>query len=103
MTPKEYGETALSELRKAGAEKGSCRIVEREKHELNLESDRLTLLRTTFDTSLHLLAIKGGRRGATSVNRVDRKGIGDAAKLVMELAEASQPDPANDIAEPQPR
>jgi PmbA protein len=90
---------ALERLRAAGAEQGVCELVLAEKRELTVDAGRLNLLRTTFDTSLRLLALRELRRGSSTTNKTDRESIDAAADRTVALAGSSEPDPANGIAE----
>jgi len=102
MTDREIARYALRRCREAGAGKAVCTLTFGEKKELNVEVGRMTLLRTTFDASLGLLALDGDRKGTTSINKLDSAAIDAAAERAMSLAGSSQPDPANEIAEAQP-
>ena len=93
---------ALECLKSAGAQKAACDLRIGEKRELNVETDRLTLLRTTFDVSLRLLALTEDRKGTIAVNKLDRSSVQGAARQAVDLARSSEPDPANEIAEAQP-
>ncbi len=92
----------IDKLKRAGAEKVECSVSFSEKKELNIDSGEMTLLRTTFNTSLGISVIKDQKKGSTSINKTDKGSIDQAVEQVMELAKASQPDEALDIAEKQP-
>ncbi|MDP6569606.1 MAG: TldD/PmbA family protein [Candidatus Marinimicrobia bacterium] len=92
----------IDKLKRAGAEKVECSVSFSEKKELNIDSGEMTLLRTTFNTSLGISVIKDQKKGSTSINKTDKGSIDQAVEQVIELAKASQPDEAFDIAEKQP-
>ncbi|MGA1874642.1 MAG: TldD/PmbA family protein [bacterium] len=92
----------LDALKKAGARKAQCVLRNRERNELNLESNRLNLLRTTFDTAISLAAVLDEKRAAISLNKTDKDSLDEAVRQVIELARASEADSANDISEKQP-
>ena len=92
----------IDKLKRAGAEKFECSVSFSEKKELNIDSGEMTLLRTTFNTSLGISVIKDQKKGSTSINKTDKGSIDQAVEQVIELAKASQPDEAFDIAEKQP-
>ena len=92
----------LNSLLKAGAYKAQCRSTLVDKHEMNLELSEITLLRTTFDTSVSLMAIRDHKKGASSINKSDVASLEQAAQEVLAIADASAPDEAYDIAEYQP-
>jgi len=90
--------TALRELMSAGAEKASAEVTRSMKYEMNVESGDMSLIRTTEDVSVRLLAIKDDRKGTVALNKTDGASIADAAKEAVALANAAAPDAANDIA-----
>ena len=92
---------AQNSLLEAGAEKVQCSLEKSEKHELNVSSGEVSLLRTTFDTKLTMTGILNNQKGQVTINKVDEISILDAVSQVIEFAESTQPDPANDIAEKQ--
>ncbi len=92
----------IDNLKKAGAEKVECSVSFSEKKELNVDSGEMSLLRTTFNTSLGISAIKDQKKGSTAINKTDKVSVDAALKQVMELTNASNPDEAHDIAEHQP-
>ena len=93
---------AQESLLKAGAEKVQCSLQENEKDELNVAAGEVKLFRTTFDNNLTLTGILKNKKGSTTINSLDKKSIDVAVKQVIELAESSQPDKANEISEKQP-
>jgi PmbA protein len=99
---REIARYGLEALLRSGAEKAHCVVSFVEKHEMNVDAGEFSLLRTTFDTHVGLTAIKDGKKGQTGANKSDRESIDRAAADVLSIAEASQPDDANDIAEKQP-
>ncbi len=94
-----YAENALL---KAGAEKVQCHLRKSEKNELNVASGEINLFRTTFNTNLYLTGILKNKKGTLVINNLDKDSIDEAAKQVIELAQSSKPDEANDISENQP-
>ena len=89
---------ALRELLAAGAEKANAEVTRSMKYEMNVESGDMSLIRTTQDVSVRLLAIKDNRKGTVALNKTDRASIDAAAKEAVALADAAQSDDANDIA-----
>lgn len=100
--PKQIAKYGLNALLKAGADKAQCSLTLTDKHEMNVELGEFTLLRTTFDTRVGLTAIKGNKKGSTSINKSDNNSLDTAAADVLAITDASAPDEANDIAEAQP-
>ena len=89
---------ALSHLTLLGAKDASAQAVTSRKTEFSIEGGRFTLLRTTLDHSLSLLAIKDQRRGTVSGNSFDEAAIASACADCVASADAGQPDPAWEIA-----
>lgn len=100
--PRETARKGLEALLSAGADKAQCRLTISDKHEMNVESGEINLLRTTFDTRFSFTAIKDRRKGQTAINKTDSQAIQGAMADVMAIASAAAPDDANDIAERQP-
>ena len=96
----EYG---LKTLKKKGFQKSECLLSCTRKDELNLNSGEISLLRTTEDASLTLTGILSDRKGSITINKTDKQSIDDAACSVLEMAESSQIDRANDISPCHPR
>ena len=101
MNGRDAAELALGALRKAGSEKGVANVRVGEIKELNIDGGELTLLRTTFNAAVNLIAFTEDRKGATSVNKLDADSIRSAAEQTVSLARSSEPDPANEISEEQ--
>ncbi len=99
---REIARYGLNALLKAGADKAQCRLTLNQKHEMNVDVDALSLLRTTFDTQVNLTAIRDGRRGNSRINKSTPEAIDEAAKEALAIASSSEADDANDIAEHQP-
>ena len=91
----QYCMDALSEK---GSDKSQVVLKEAEKHELNVDSDEISLFRTTYNTELDLIGIDGNKKGSTSVNKTDREAIDDALERVEDLVATSSEDEAYDIA-----
>ena len=99
MTRQDIAEYAIEALKRAGADKASCRVVCGRKEEFNVEANKFSLLRTLFDDVLSLKAICGGRKGVAAVNKLDRDSIDRAVSDCISLASSASPDEAEDIAE----
>lgn len=101
MESKELVIYGLDSLKKAGAQKSQCTFSKSEKYEMNVDAGEMSLIRTTYDYRMDFTAINNNKKGSMVMNRVDRHSIQEAVKEVLELAAASEPDPANDISEKQ--
>ena len=102
MTKKELVEYALGRLTSKGAEKAVCSLNDSEKKELNVESDAMSLFRTTFNADLRLTAFVENKKGTTSLNKLNTEAIDSAVDLALELARSAEPDQAHEIAEKHP-
>ena len=100
--PRETTRRGLEALLSAGADKAQCRLTISDKHEMNVESGEINLLRTTFDTRFSFTVIKDRKKGQTAVNKTDPQAVQGAVGDVLAIAAAAAPDDANDIAERQP-
>ena len=102
MQGKNILEYTIDELKKQGADKVSCSLSNSEKKELNIEHGEMSLFRTTFNSSLSIEAVVDGKKGSTSLNKIDKESIDKAILQVIELSKSSNPDECYDIAENQP-
>ena len=101
MNLKETLSYALDRLLKSGMDNAEGMINESEKKELNIESGKISLLRTTFSNSLRLEAIKDKKQSSISINKLDKRSIDDSLSKLMVNVESSQVDDSNDISEKQ--
>ena len=92
---------AIDKIIESGADKAQVMLQKKEKNELNMETDKINLLRTTFDNNLFLTAIKDNKKGSISINKLDELSIDNAVIDLMNITKASQEDKANDISEHQ--
>lgn len=99
--PKDIAKLGLARLLEAGAEKAQCSVSQSEKHEMNVDAAEFSLLRTTYDTNVAMMAIKDGRKGTSVGNKTDEQDLSAMSGEVLQMADASQPDEANDIAQGQ--
>lgn len=100
--PEQVARQGLYSLLKSGAAKAQCSVTLTDRHEMNVDSGELSLLRTTFDTRASLTAIRDGKKGTSSGNMSDAESLEKAAAEVLSIADASKPDDANDISASQP-
>ena len=92
----------IEAMLEAGIQKAQCTLHDSSKDEFNVDSGEISLLRTTNDTSLYLMGIIDDKKGSISINKTDTESIDRAVKEVLDLAESSEADSANDISELQP-
>jgi PmbA protein len=91
----------LEQARKQGADHAQCDLITSRKHELNVNHNTISLLRTTFNTSLNLSVIKNQRKGGVRLNKTGPAEISTAVKDAMEIARSSKEDPAYAVADKQ--
>lgn len=99
MKNKEAGSYILTSLTAAGADKADCNISCIRMDELNIENGNINLLRTIFNTSITMKAIKDRKSGIVRVNSSDKDTLDKAVSDCMEAAEVSLVEEAEDIAE----
>ena len=99
MNPQEAVEYIIETLKKRGAEKVQCSVMDSEKKELNIDAGEMSLFRTTFNSSVGFTIYKDNCKGSTSINKLDKDSIDAAIDDVIELANSSEPDEAYDIAD----
>lgn len=102
MTNRDIADKCIAEFKAAGMDKSKIVINDSEVRELYFNNGEISMLRTTFNTSVQLTAIKDDKKGATSTNKTDPESVANAVKDTISLAESSNPEPANDISEFQP-
>ena len=101
MSNKEIIQYTIRQLEKHGTNQSSCTLSNSEKQELNIEHGEMSLFRTTFNSSLSIEAFIDGKKGSTSINKLDKNSIDNAVFKVIELSKSSEPDDCYGIAEHQ--
>ena len=94
----EIAEYTLKALKNCGADAAQCIVDRSKKDELNVDGGKFSLMRSTFNTSISMKAIKGGKKGVTSINQATKEAIDEAATQCIAAAESSVPDEAEQIA-----
>ena len=103
MNQSDIANYCIEKLKQAGADKSQCAVSFSEKKELNVETGEMSLFRTTFDTNIGLSVIIDKKSGSVTINKTDKESINEAVYKVMDMAQSSQPDDANDISPFQPK
>lgn len=101
MNLKESLSYALDKLLDLGVDHAEGVINESDKKELNVESGKISLFRTTFSNSLSLEAIKDFKQSSININKIDKNSIDSAISSLIENVKSSQSDEANAISEKQ--
>tara|TARA_Y100001970_G_scaffold101867_1_gene127961 strand:- start:661 stop:1947 length:1287 start_codon:yes stop_codon:yes gene_type:complete len=101
MNLKEALSYALDRLLDSGLDHAEGVITESEKKELNIESGKMSLFRTTFSNSLSLEAIKDYKQSTINVNKIDKDSIDKSIASLIDSVNSSQIDEANAISEKQ--
>lgn len=94
----EIAEYTLKALKDCGADAAQCIVGRSKKDELNVDGGKFSLMRSTFNTSISMKAIKDGKKGVTSINQATKEAIDEAAAQCIAAAESSVPDEAEQIA-----
>ena len=98
-TNRDIAEYTLEALQKAGADNAQCIVADGNVDELNADGGEFSLMRTLFNSSVSLKALKDGKKGTISVNKTDKETIDNAVKDCIATAESSVADSAESIAE----
>ncbi len=87
------------DLLRAGADAASVRWSRTDKQELNVEWDEVSLLRSTHEQNLQLVALADGKRGMLRANDLTPDATKRSIEDVIEMARSSRADDANAVAE----
>jgi len=98
MTAQDIARYALDKLGQSGAQAYSAAAHTVEKREFNVDGGLFSLLRTTFDKHLDLVAIKDHRRGKVLINDFSMEAVDEAVRDCLASAQASAEDPAWQLA-----
>ncbi len=103
MENRELALWCIDNVIKQGADKAQCILRNSKKYELNFGNEGISLLRTTIDANIALVAIKDGKKSTISLNKIDEDTINAKIKELMDMCESAEVDECNDIAEFQPK
>ncbi len=98
MTNQEVAQYTLQALQAAGADAAQCIVSQGKTDELNVESGKFSLLRSLFTSTLHIKALKGGKKGSIRINRLEADVIDSAVAQCMAAVESAAADEAEQIA-----
>jgi len=98
MTDNRTIEYCLEALLRAGATKAQCKLTKSKQYEMNIEHGEVSLLRTTLNSGINLTAIKDGKKGDITINKVTEEYIEEGIKNLMALLENAEEDECVDIA-----
>ena len=87
----------LKSFSSAGADMAECRITDTVKTEFYYQSGKVSMIRTNFDTSVSMKAVKDGKKGVTSTNSTVREVIDGCIEQTMTALLSSVPDDAEGI------
>ncbi len=91
-------EKALSQVKAKGADQAMVSVSSTIAKEFNIESNRLTLLRTTFDQNLRLKTLLDQRQAVVGGNQFSPEAIQSLAQDSFTAAQASPQDEGNGFA-----
>ena len=72
---KDTARFVVDEAKARGADCVQCIARESRKEEFNMDGGRFSLMRTLFDREVSVTVLKGGRKGAVSINRFDEDAL----------------------------
>lgn len=98
-TNQEIAIYALEALKKAGADHAQCMVATGKTDEFNVDGGEFSLMRSLFNSAISLKALKDGKKGIITANRLDKESIDNAVKDCIAAAESSVVDEAESIAE----
>lgn len=98
-TNQEIARYALEALKKAGADHAQCMVATGKTDEFNVDGGEFSLMRSLFNSAISLKALKDGKKGIITANRLDKESIDNAIKECVAAAESSVADEAESIAE----
>lgn len=98
ITNKEIAAYTLDALKKAGADHAQCIVSTDKVDEFNVDGGEFSLLRTLFNSSIVMKALKDGKKGVISANKLDKESIDKAVQECIAAAESSVSDEAESIA-----
>ena len=96
---KEVASRVLAEMKALGADYAQCIVRENRKEEFNVDGGRFSLMRTLFDRSVALTALKDQRKGVVQINRFDEDALRAAAADCIAACESAEPEPAWEFAQ----
>jgi PmbA protein len=99
MVDKDILRYCLDSLKDNEIDKSQCILTRKSKYEMNVESQKVSLLRTNFENDLNIIVIKDDKKGSISINKIDQSSIDEAIKNVIELSKTSQDDDCYDISQ----
>ncbi len=88
-------EDAVQRALQAGATASKASHCYRERYEVNFDTDGVSLVRSTVNDSLSVTAYSGDRKGSSEMTGRDHDGVDTTVSQALEVARASEPDPAN--------
>lgn len=90
--------SALDALKNSGADIAYVTALRSRTQEFNIDKEGFKLLRSLFDSSLELTAIKDGKRGSAEINSFEDEKIAQAVSDCFAALESGQSDPDWEIA-----
>ncbi len=98
-TNREIAVYVLDALKNAGADHAQCFVSSGKVDELNVDGGDFSLLRSLFNSSITMKALKDGKKGVTSINKLDKESIDAAVRDCISAAKSSVSDPAESISD----
>ena len=95
----EFAAELVARAAKKGADHAQVDSVQSERFELDADTRRVNLLRTTIDEDTSITVFLDGKKGVGSVNGRDEAAVTNALENAMDAASAGMSDDANQIAD----
>lgn len=92
------GKFLLDKLTSLGADCAQVSVSKGRLEEFNVDSGEFSLIRSVFNASAAMKAIKDNKKGSAAVNDLSEEALSDAAAECMELALSGKPDPCFTVA-----
>lgn len=87
----------LEKLKAAGADEYECTVTNSTLTEFSCASDRISMIRTSFNEGLSIKVVKDQKKGVFSTNVLDESNLDAAIETVMQSAASATPDEANGV------
>lgn len=98
-TNREIAMYVLEALKKAGADHAQCIVSTGKTDEFNVDGGQFSLMRSLFNSAVVMKALKNGKKGIITANRLDSEAIDNSVRDCIAAAESSVADEAESIAE----
>ncbi len=92
----------LEKMKCSGFDRSQCLLKAIKKQELNIENNKISLLRSGREQTLDITGIANNRKASLSLNTLSKSAVDQAVSRLLEMADGTEPNDAHDIAPNQP-